>query len=406
MIQKSRDVTEKYAYTTPSQGIETENKRFSLIATGKTNNRETIMNALSRSALLPIISAGLLAGCAGTPYSPAPYDTGHVDTSAYVAKVDAFVVVVDASSSMNRDYEDREKFYTARDVVTHMNQTIPELGYTTALVSFGTGKCVNREDALVVYGPETYVRTDFSNGLSMLECAGGYTPMSQGIHAGGEAVKAGTGKVALILVSDFWMIYDKEVMETVDALKADYGDRLCIHTIKVGDASKSGDLIAALAGVNNCGSSVDAASLAASGAMAGYVTDVLLEPAPAAVVRYEKNTLSASALFDHDKSIVKEEGKVALHALDESIKARGAKVVDIDVIGHTDSDGTEEYNMGLSIRRAEAVRDYMVSEDIDSSIIDVSGEGETNPVTSNATREGRAQNRRVDIHVGIKEQAN
>jgi OOP family OmpA-OmpF porin len=62
--------------------------------------------------------------------------------------------------------------------------------------------------------------------------------------------------------------------------------------------------------------------------------------------------------------------------------------------------------MGLSIRRAEAVRDYMVSEGIDASIIDVSGEGESNPIASNTTREGRAQNRRVDIHVGIKEPVN
>jgi outer membrane protein OmpA-like peptidoglycan-associated protein len=62
--------------------------------------------------------------------------------------------------------------------------------------------------------------------------------------------------------------------------------------------------------------------------------------------------------------------------------------------------------MALSLRRAEAVRDFIVSEGIDPSIIDVSGEGESNPVASNATPEGRAQNRRVDIHVEIQEQAN
>ena len=121
-------------------------------------------------------------------------------------------------------------------------------------------------------------------------------------------------------------------------------------------------------------------------------------PPPAPV--YEKTTLSSEALFDHDKSVLKPAGKAALHELDESIKAKGARIVDIDVIGHTDSDGTEEYNQALSVRRAQAVRDYMVEEGIDPNIIDVSGEGEMNPVTSNATREGRAQNRRVEIHVG------
>ena len=122
-------------------------------------------------------------------------------------------------------------------------------------------------------------------------------------------------------------------------------------------------------------------------------------PPPAPV--YEKMTVSAEALFDHDKSVLKPEGKAALHELDEAIKAKGARVVDIDVIGHTDSDGTEEYNQALSERRAQAVRDYMVSEDVDASIIDVSGQGESNPVASNATKEGRAENRRVDIHVGV-----
>ena len=356
-----------------------------------------------RSILLSIASAVLLAGCAGTPYSPTPFTASGIDTSAYTAKVDAFVVVMDASSSMKFDYEDRSNFYNAKDVVTHLNQTIPELGYQSALVGFGSGSCVNREDARVVYGPATYSRADFSNGLTMLECAGGITPMADGVNVGSDTVK-GSGQVALIIVSDFWQINSGAVIAAIDTLKADYGDRLCIHTIKVGDADEGGDLAAALAGVNSCGSSVDAGSLASSAAMAGYVTDVLL--APATVVKYEKNTMSASALFDHDKSNLKDEGKTALHALDESIKAKGASVVDINVIGHTDSDGTEEYNMALSIRRAEAVRDYMVSEGVDAAIIDVSGEGELNPIASNATKEGRAENRRVDIHVGITQPAN
>ena len=102
--------------------------------------------------------------------------------------------------------------------------------------------------------------------------------------------------------------------------------------------------------------------------------------------------------------MVKQAGKDALHALDNKIKSKGATVVDIDVIGHTDSDGSEEYNQALSIRRANAVKDFMVSEGIDASIIDVSGKGELSPIADNRTREGRALNRRVEIHVGVKRQ--
>ena len=122
-------------------------------------------------------------------------------------------------------------------------------------------------------------------------------------------------------------------------------------------------------------------------------------PPPAPV--YEKNTMAAEALFDHDKSTLKPAGQQALQDLGDTIKAKGARVVDIDVIGHTDSDGSEEYNQALSVRRAQSVKDYLVSEGVDPAIIDVSGQGELNPVVSNATKEGRAQNRRVDILVGV-----
>jgi OOP family OmpA-OmpF porin len=360
-----------------------------------------------RSMLLHLLSAGLLVGCASTPYTPTPFEPASINTAAYVSKVGAFVVVMDASSSMNTDYNGRSNFYTAKDVVSHLNQTIPELGYQSALVGFGSGSCVNWDDAIVVYGPATYRRADFANGLSKLECAGGRTPMSQGIDVGGGTLKSGSGRLALILVSDFWEINNDAALEAANRLRDTYGDRLCIHTIKVGAPDDAASLRAALSGINSCGSDVSAESLASPTAMAGFVTDVLLKPAPAApVVRHEKNTLSASALFDLNKAILKESGKAALHDLDEAIKTKGAKVVDISIVGHTDSTGTAEYNMALSLRRAEAVRDYLVSEGIDTSIIKVSGEGESDPVASNATAQGRAQNRRVDITVGIQEPAN
>ena len=126
-------------------------------------------------------------------------------------------------------------------------------------------------------------------------------------------------------------------------------------------------------------------------------------PAPPPMPVYEKVTLSATALFDFDKAVLKPEGKAAIHDMDEQIKGKGAQVIDINVIGHTDSVGPEEYNMQLSIRRATAVKDYMVSEGIDPGIIDVIGKGESDPVASNATEAGRAQNRRVDIHIGVNE---
>jgi OmpA-OmpF porin, OOP family len=127
------------------------------------------------------------------------------------------------------------------------------------------------------------------------------------------------------------------------------------------------------------------------------------EAAVATEIVYESATLSTNALFDFDDATLKSEGMGALQALGDSIRSKGAQVVDIDVIGHTDSTGPEDYNQQLSERRAAAVRDYIVNEKgVDGSIIDVSGKGETSPIADNSTAEGRAQNRRVEVNVGVQ----
>jgi len=69
----------------------------------------------------------------------------------------------------------------------------------------------------------------------------------------------------------------------------------------------------------------------------------------------------------------------------------------VSVEGHTDSIGSDAYNQKLSERRAQAVRDYMVSQGIDAARISVKGWGKTTPIASNKTEAGRAENRRVEI---------
>jgi outer membrane protein OmpA-like peptidoglycan-associated protein len=118
---------------------------------------------------------------------------------------------------------------------------------------------------------------------------------------------------------------------------------------------------------------------------------------------YESLTLQASTLFAFDSAVITEEGKASLQALGDRIQAQGATVVDIDIIGHTDSRGPEAYNQGLSERRAAAMRDFLVSEKgVDPAIIDVSGMGESSPVADNGSEQGRAQNRRVELRIGVK----
>ena len=71
----------------------------------------------------------------------------------------------------------------------------------------------------------------------------------------------------------------------------------------------------------------------------------------------------------------------------------------IIAVGNTDSIGTDAYNMALGQRRAQSVKDYLVSKGVDQSRIYTESKGKSNPVASNATAEGRAKNRRTDIEV-------
>ena len=71
----------------------------------------------------------------------------------------------------------------------------------------------------------------------------------------------------------------------------------------------------------------------------------------------------------------------------------------IDVVGHTDASGTPDYNYDLSRRRAAAVAQYLSSQQLDPNRFSVEGHGEKDPVASNATKSGKAQNRRVEITI-------
>jgi len=99
--------------------------------------------------------------------------------------------------------------------------------------------------------------------------------------------------------------------------------------------------------------------------------------------------------FDFDKATLKPDGK---RLVDEAVRLMKEKPdLRVSVEGHTDSIGGEAYNQRLSERRAKAVRDYMVSEGIDASRITTRGFGKSKPIASNSTKEGRAENRRVEI---------
>jgi OmpA-OmpF porin, OOP family len=101
--------------------------------------------------------------------------------------------------------------------------------------------------------------------------------------------------------------------------------------------------------------------------------------------------------FKFDSSQIEPESDQVLDQLVAALT--DAAAVEVRIEGHTDSVGTEVYNLELSHRRANAVRDYLNHYRINAARLTTEGKGETQPIMENTTADGRYQNRRVEIHV-------
>ncbi len=128
-------------------------------------------------------------------------------------------------------------------------------------------------------------------------------------------------------------------------------------------------------------------------------------PRPAAVPVApvsQKVTFAADAFFDFDKAVLKPEGKTKLDDLVGKLKGVSLEV--IIAVGHTDSIGSDAYNQKLSVRRASAVKAYLVSKGVEGNRVYTEGKGEKQPVAPNRVNgkdspDNRAKNRRVEIEV-------
>jgi len=109
--------------------------------------------------------------------------------------------------------------------------------------------------------------------------------------------------------------------------------------------------------------------------------------------------ITGASMFEFDSAELNDEGKAAI---DEYRKTLGPELTDaymVITVGHTDNSGDKRYNMWLSHERAQSVAEYLVANGVDESKIRSIGLGPNDPIASNETREGRIQNRRVDIYV-------
>ncbi len=128
-----------------------------------------------------------------------------------------------------------------------------------------------------------------------------------------------------------------------------------------------------------------------------YIRDIRVDYGvedPIAVLEAEGEYVTRSIFFDFNRADLRPESTPELDRIRFMIEDYGETV---RIAGHTDSIGSDDYNMNLSAERAEAVKAYLVSRGIDSDLIHTVGRGETDPLGANDTDEGRQANRRVVV---------
>jgi OOP family OmpA-OmpF porin len=173
-------------------------------------------------------------------------------------------------------------------------------------------------------------------------------------------------------------------------MQAKYGDKLCFSVISFADNKRGEQVLKEIAALSKCSCfALGEELLRNQAAREAFLKCSLYDFIDDEVVIFR------SIYFDFDKYNIKKE---FIPVLDEGvaiIKSKPALAVILE--GHTDSIGSEKYNMALSIRRANSVKAYFVKKGIDAGRITAVGFGKMNPRYDNKTAEGRKMNRRVEI---------
>lgn len=227
--------------------------------------------------LIILLSGIFISGCATMPpFSSQPaFVPQKINMASYQSKVENFVVILDASASMRTWYDGSTRFEVAKAIVSRMNQTLPNLDMQGGLRTFGHSQSVSKEDTVLMYGMAPYTRAGLQAGLDKVTKADGPSPFSDAIDGANQDLRATTGKIALIIITDGGDMGNGPV-EAVMRLKKEYGSRICIYTIGVGSNPADKEYLNKLAQIGECGYATEANKISTNTGMLGFVKDVFL----------------------------------------------------------------------------------------------------------------------------------
>jgi len=312
---------------------------------------------------------------------------------------DTLLVVTDASLStyQNETFPDAQALTRAyvASLPTATAKAERQGPYRVGTTSFGG---TERQGAPIA----PYDAAALGQATADLEIIGEQTPL-HAVLEDATTVIAGLdnpGRAAVIVFTDGVPDNERLALEAGRQLAGSASGGVCIHTVQVGDDPAGAEFLKSLAALSGCGSSRNASSLQTANALEGFTRTTMVGRAPLSPVAAAppgRKIVLRGVNFDFDKSDVRSDDEGVLEAAIEALKETpGARV---RITGHTDSVGPEAYNEALSVRRARSVKSFLINAGIGADRLEAAGYGLTNPVASNDTRDGRAQNRRVEFEV-------
>lgn len=348
-----------------------------------------------------LLAAVCVAGCgAKSASSPGPTAVNSLQFAANEWRVPSqAIVVTDASGTMYQ----HDTFRFGKTLTQAFVKSMPEGNtrakvsgnYDASLIGFGGDERI--VSALAPFNRSALAgKADSLRLLGDINQMGGTTPLHSVFAEIHDALAGKSGVAAIVIFSDGVPQDTTASMETARWVVATYAGDVCIHTVHLGDDSDGARHLAELAALTKCGSTRELADVWSSDNLMRLTHDVFAGESAAKPDACAGRIVLRGVEFAFDKAELTGSGSVILDFAVEELKRCPSIPMDID--GHTDSMGSEEYNQSLGQRRASAVKSYFVSHGVGAGRLAARSYGESRPVASNDTDEGRQTNRRVELH--------
>jgi outer membrane protein OmpA-like peptidoglycan-associated protein len=360
-------------------------------------------------ALAAILSFALASACA-TPPEPArlaarPLQPGPQD----VVEVDHLLLVVDASASIPGD----SLFLEEKTLVTAYVDSMPEGSYEAATVSFGG---FERHRQRLSPFARNQVRAQVAETRHLNQG----TPLHKVFKEEQETFAGRSGRAAVVIFTD-GLVTDEfgrdlpaeQTLTAASEFAKAYNGTVCIHTVQLGEEVAGRELLRSLSDVTECGSFRTASATANEAALHAFQRDVFLaaklpsvaaappsrcQGTPAGVPVDADGCWQIPAIgFSFDSAEIEASDQRELDAVAQTLRANPSTQLVID--GYTDTMGGPVYNQYLSLKRAQATKDALVSSGIDEDRIRVEGLGAENPLRANDSLDNRRANRRSELRI-------